>query len=308
VTLNEVRSHLGLDPYTNPAADRPMVLTATGYVPIEANAGGSGETEGDQSNERGAERVFAGVNAPKVSIIQKYNPDQPRVPAGNSGGGQFAGPGAGSVETTSAGATVDRDADGRTQYAALETDIRSDAPATEPSPNSDKVAAQSGLYVGQFWVTKNPIIDQTSLVLLAILTQVADRIGPRGDLSARDYGTKIHTEFARAVKAEGIPGVEVEQTFGFDPKEDVPYGSKGSIRTDVLLRDPSGTIIAIWDVKTGVSGLSPWRVTQLRTMTGTTLETYVFEMHPDRGVLKKLRLSDWQQFPSLVQFRKKSER
>jgi hypothetical protein len=41
VTLNEMRDALGLDPYANPAADRPMVLTLTGYVPIEANAGGS---------------------------------------------------------------------------------------------------------------------------------------------------------------------------------------------------------------------------------------------------------------------------
>ena len=40
VTLNEMRDALGLEPYANAAADRPMVLTATGYVPIEANAGG----------------------------------------------------------------------------------------------------------------------------------------------------------------------------------------------------------------------------------------------------------------------------
>ena len=40
VTLNEMRDHLGLDPYANPAADRAMVLTPTGYVPIEANVGG----------------------------------------------------------------------------------------------------------------------------------------------------------------------------------------------------------------------------------------------------------------------------
>jgi hypothetical protein len=38
LTLNELRDSLGLDPYPNAAADRPMVLTATGYVPIEANA------------------------------------------------------------------------------------------------------------------------------------------------------------------------------------------------------------------------------------------------------------------------------
>jgi hypothetical protein len=36
ITLNEMRDALGLDPYTNAAAGRPMVLTAAGYVPIEA--------------------------------------------------------------------------------------------------------------------------------------------------------------------------------------------------------------------------------------------------------------------------------
>jgi hypothetical protein len=38
LTLNEMRSHLGLDPFANAAADRPMVLTATGSAPIEAGA------------------------------------------------------------------------------------------------------------------------------------------------------------------------------------------------------------------------------------------------------------------------------
>ena len=42
MTLNELRDSLGLDPYTNPAADRPMVLTAIGYVPIEPGVGGEG--------------------------------------------------------------------------------------------------------------------------------------------------------------------------------------------------------------------------------------------------------------------------
>ena len=42
LTLNEMRDALGLDPYANAAADRAMVLTAAGYVPIEANAGGQG--------------------------------------------------------------------------------------------------------------------------------------------------------------------------------------------------------------------------------------------------------------------------
>ena len=38
VTLNEMRDALGLDPFGNAAADRPMALTATGYVPIEEDS------------------------------------------------------------------------------------------------------------------------------------------------------------------------------------------------------------------------------------------------------------------------------
>ncbi len=75
VTLNEMRDALGLDPYANTAADRPMVLTASGYVPIEVNVSGEG------------------ANAPtapfigKRSLLKDYDPDQPRAPAGNPDGG-----------------------------------------------------------------------------------------------------------------------------------------------------------------------------------------------------------------------------
>ena len=73
VTLNELRDSLGLDPYANAAADRPMVLTPTGYVPIEANSGGQGANAGGQS----------------APVVQKYDPAQPWLPAGNPDGGQW---------------------------------------------------------------------------------------------------------------------------------------------------------------------------------------------------------------------------
>ena len=149
------------------------------------------------------------------------------------------------------------------------------------------LAAQNGSYVGQFYATKNEQIDQASFTLLAILTQVVDQIGPRSELTPAQYGTKVHTEFANTVRAEGLPGVEVEQTFGLDPND--VYGAEDSIRTDVLLRDDAGNIIAIWDVKTGNARLEPWRVRELRAMTNTTSDTYVFEVNPDRGVVLKYR-------------------
>jgi hypothetical protein len=103
LTLNEMRDALGLDPYDNAAADRPMLLTATGYVPIEANAGGEGTNVGGPSPEHknvrplhekeGAETNNVGrVSA--ESVVRKASPDDPKHPgwpAGTSGGkgGQF---------------------------------------------------------------------------------------------------------------------------------------------------------------------------------------------------------------------------
>ncbi len=45
ITLNEFRDNLGLDPYTDDAANKPMVLTPNGYVPIDAQT-----IEGKQAN------------------------------------------------------------------------------------------------------------------------------------------------------------------------------------------------------------------------------------------------------------------
>ena len=85
LTLNEMRDALGLDPFDNAAADRPMVLTATGFVPIEANAG-----------QQKAGANGQGADAQTLRAVQKcgYSPDQPRVPAGNPDGGKWTNGGA----------------------------------------------------------------------------------------------------------------------------------------------------------------------------------------------------------------------
>jgi hypothetical protein len=119
-TLNELRDALGLDPFQNPAADRPMVLTATGYVPIEANAGGNASPSSNGGGQAS--------NARSASAVQKYSPDQPRVPAGQSGGGQWTSEDGGSSTAN----TADEHHGSRRgpQYAALETDTRTDATIT----------------------------------------------------------------------------------------------------------------------------------------------------------------------------------
>jgi hypothetical protein len=101
VTLNEMRDSLGLDPFANAAADRPMVLTPTGYVPIEAGVGGEG------------------VDTALSPAVQKYSPDQPRVPAGNADGGQWTN-------------EADIGSSEGLQYAALDTGTRTDATPDKP--------------------------------------------------------------------------------------------------------------------------------------------------------------------------------
>ncbi len=113
VTLNELRGHLGLDPYANPAADRPMVLTAMGYVPIEAGVGGNAKPSADGASGHGP-------NGQMRRAIQKYNPDQPRVPTGNPDGGQWTSEGGTGAAENSPSGTAPAPDDRGPQFATLE--------------------------------------------------------------------------------------------------------------------------------------------------------------------------------------------
>ncbi len=120
VTLNEMRDSLGLDPYANAAADRPMVLTPTGFVPIEANAGGKGAN----TLSTNAQTMPA---VAKRSLLKDFDPDQSRVSAGNPDGGQWTSDGA---SGSSSGLTNGSEPNGASrplQYVALDTGARTNA-------------------------------------------------------------------------------------------------------------------------------------------------------------------------------------
>jgi hypothetical protein len=226
-------------------------------------------------------------------LILKYSPDQPRVPAGSREGGQWAkgeGSEAASDSASSATSAIATDtpvipvANHPVQLASLETGTMTDA---SQESESGKQRIHEASTVGIFQpgaVTQNEQVNRTSHLLLGIATEVVDAFGPIGNLSPSQYGTKIHTLFAAAVRAADIPGVEVEQTFPAGP-----YGSTDSIRTDVILRDETGRIIAIYDLKTGGASLEPRRVRELRAKTGTTSQTYVFQIRVPAGLTLKYR-------------------
>jgi len=94
------------------------------------------------------------------------------------------------------------------------------------------------------------------------------------------YGTAVHVAFGTAVRLQGLRGIgftDVEHSF--IDGEDARPGTLGSIRTDVLLRNDIGDIIAIYDVKTGQAGLSPGRVREIRRHTGVLSNVPIIELH-----------------------------
>jgi hypothetical protein len=319
-TLNELRDALGLDPFDTPAADQPMVLTATGYVPIDANVNGQGAAAlaaPESANGWGSRRTNASQQ--NVPLIQKYNADQPRVPAGNQDGGQWTQEGADSAAgnseasaanslapTTSAetiqatgdlqnlndasrvisdAAPEDRWIPGAL-YAANEG-IKGPFEGTTADLRAIAILGASRAAFTRFDFSQDPVVNSTSLRLAAILVTVMEANPPNSGATPQQYGTFIHLEFADAVRSERIPGIgygDVETTF---PEED-GYGAPGTIRTDVVLRNVDGTVRAIYDVKTGDSGLAPARVSRLREKTGAGPDVPVVELRLDEVLQKAL--------------------
>jgi len=99
------------------------------------------------------------------------------------------------------------------------------------------------------------------------------------------YGTLVHVAFAADVRGQDIPGIGqdgVEQSFSLG--RIVRYGLDDSIRTDVVLRDENGEIIAVWDVKTGYAALTDARRQKIREELDLFDDVPIMELHICRGV------------------------
>jgi hypothetical protein len=220
---------------------------------------------------------------------RKYDPNQPRVAAGNPDGGQW----------TSVGESGDAHAGDDPSKLVLDRVLLADAGRHAPSSevlsdaNPDPIvpgARYAEVSVSRFDRTGDPRIDKTTETLMQTLgrahTSVGESAGPV-------YGIMIHSAFGADVKRQNIPGIGkdgVEQSFSFSDTR--RYGLDGSIRTDVVLRDPespNSRPIAIWDVKTGGARLSGSRVSEIRDQVGVETDIPVIELHITRGVTKKGR-------------------
>jgi hypothetical protein len=294
LTLNEMRDALGLDPFDNAAADRPMVLTATGFVPIEANAGAGRQESSAEESAANGQSADAGMQSAKDTLgkASSEDPEHPGWPAGTPGGrgGKFRPKDDDVSDSAKSPLEAGRgDLEQPAHYAALENQLNDSEAGSQHTVDQSSRYAATQVVVEQSAISSNQIVNATTATLIAILKKVMDGLERAPGMTPQLYGQLVHKQFANAVRAANIPGIEfddVETTYSRDDPDAV-YGSPGSIRTDVVLHDESGKIIAIYDVKTGKSGLTPARVKELLTETrADPTTTKVIELRFGRAIEK----------------------
>jgi hypothetical protein len=212
-------------------------------------------------------------------LSRKYSPDQPRVPAGSTEGGQWTSGGAESPSRT-------REESSKPIRLADASDVLSSRVMSDASPDPIRPGAQyAQVAVERVDRTGNPQIDQTTDKLMQALARAHDSVG---EGAGPVYGIMVHGAFGRDVKGQNLPGISVEQSFSLG--DVAKYGLDGSIRTDVVLRDPDSPIgrpIAIWDVKTGGARLDGPRIREIRDQVGVGREVPVIKLHIGQGVTIK---------------------
>jgi len=224
---------------------------------------------------RAIELSKADIRLRDASPHSHFNSNQPRVSSGHSDGGQWTSSGEGRASSEYLGRNG-------AQPVALPGQVMSDA---DPDPvRVWSQYAQAG--VGQN--SQNPAVERTKDILTDILLGVNRRVAAEAQsnpISARLYGIFVHRDFANAVRAQDLPGIGrdgVEQSFN-GLGEIVRYGLDASIRTDIVLRDRSGRIIAIFDVKTGNAAMAPATAKRYRRHTQVGPEVPIIILHAVRG-------------------------
>ena len=237
-----------------------------------------------------------------------YDPNQPRVAAGHPDGGQW----------TKVGVAYERTVDpviaphGHQAYFggighdnahselvnersfSLVNHADAGQPGQQPSVEVRRVGAAS-VGTNLAWrcyaelrersTEDERAVEETTKILSSLLVSINRTAARVPGLTARLYGILVHTEFAIAVRALKLPPdlgtLEVEQSF--QRSGPARYGQRGSIRTDVILRNAQGVIIAIYDVKTGDAEMRPSTEQRYREYTSVSPAVQIFILRARRG-------------------------
>jgi hypothetical protein len=199
----------------------------------------------------------------------KYDSNQPRVPKGNSDGGQWTKEGAGEAGK---GPVAGDSGDAQADSSGL---VLSDESPDPIEPGAQYAQAQ--IVIHENALTGIEDVDRTTRALTKRLATIADTV-PAG--FGPLHGMAVHGAFKTSLIAQPIPGVEWEVSFGGN------YGAKGRLRPDIVYR-PFGQLKAFYDIKTGSAEIEDDWAAGLRTFTKP--EIPIIELSVTRGVSRKSR-------------------
>lgn len=231
-----------------------------------------------------------------AALARKYDPNQPRVPAGNPDGGQWTSiggeggdsesfedlvqpafapavvPAVAAVEAALAlfaglSALNSRNSRAIFEFNARGYDRDGDVPdiATSRLLSRDQVDSECPRL--------NEVQQRTDFSANSI---------NRADYSrASEYGTAVHTRLANQIRALNDPNFRAEISLLKDAS--ARYGEPGSIRIDIFERVGNGTV-CVYDIKTGSEGLSLARFHEIATRVlaiyGDTTRIVISEIRP----------------------------
>ena len=210
---------------------------------------------------------------------EKYRADQLRVLAGNDGGGQFEYEGRDRALVQPAFFDPRREAARRTvelalalftwlsarnasnQQAVLDFNARQYGSDGTGAIDPSNVKSLTRAQVDEACPRLNEVQARTDLA--------AERVGGMGRaLPPSQYGTAVHYGLSQQIKDLKDPNFRAEVSILKTDAE--TYGTKDSIRVDVLERVGDGTV-CVYDIKTGRSVLTPGRMAEI---SGRVLNIY----------------------------------
>jgi len=234
----------------------------------EAEVARAAEIEAFEAAHRALRRELAELNEELAwrALCRKYgfNPDQPRDELGR---------------WTDAGGESDTSADQAGDYSTgAEARIMSDA-GSGPAAD-DARYAQTRAVVDASALTGHHDIDTATRALANRLAAVIDTVGPG---SGPLYGIMVHETLKVSLRADPIPGIQVGD---IEPSYGGPYGSKGSIRPDVVFRSEL-EVRAIYDWKTSTATINDDRAAKLRAAVGVDRSVPVIQTSITKGIAIK---------------------
>lgn len=208
-------------------------------------------------------------------MARKFSPGQPRVPAGQTGGGQWTDGGGGLVKPVAAPALVPAItliaprlwATGLALFGAL---------SALNAPNTQAILLARSREFTNTGATELDLVDARSLdrdearAFCPRLEEVQERTDKAaewvrmtgGTLTPQQFGTAVHTNLSEQIRELGDGNFRSELSYIKGIAETQSYGTKGSVRIDVLERVSSETV-CIYDIKTGITELSAARMIEI---------------------------------------------